>query len=94
MKRSTLLILSFFAVAVGYGQTKKDTAKARYDYFVKIRVQDYQQLIGIAGDYSKQVKYNPLMKSDDKVTVQINIEKYLFDLPKSVKLDSVKAIKK
>lgn len=94
MKRAILLILSLLAVAVSYGQTTKDTAKAKYDYFVKVPVRDYQQLINIANDYQKQLKYNSLMKADDKISVQINIEKYLFDLPKSVKLDSVKAIKK
>lgn len=84
----------FLIAAMGAFAQKSDTAKARYDYFVKVPVRDYQQLINIANDYQKQLKYNSLMKADDKISVQINIEKYLFDLPKSVKLDSVKAIKK
>ena len=90
----TLIIAEFMLVAsvTAFSQPKttvKDTSKVKYDYFVKVPMRDYQQLIGIAGDYQKQIKYNQLMKSDDKIGMQINLEKYLFDLPKSVKRDSI-----
>lgn len=85
-----LLTIALVAATTGAYAQKADTVKAKYDYFVKVPVRDYQQLIGIANEFQKHIKYNPLMSDKDSRALEVNLEKYLFDLPKSVKLDSVK----
>jgi len=89
MKKLLFIALALSATGA-FAQTKKDTAKAKYDYFVKVPVRDYQQLIQIGNEFQKAIKYNPLINDKDSRALQVNLEKYLFDLPKSVKLDSVK----
>lgn len=88
MKKTILLTALIGASLVSWGQTKKDTAK--YEKFVKVPISDYQQLVGLADAYKGAVKYNPLISDKDSRAFEANLEKYLFDLPKRVKLDSVK----
>lgn len=87
-----LITIALVALTTGAYAQKVDTAKAQkpvYDYFVKVPVRDYQQLIQIGNEFQKTIKYNPLINDKDSRALQVNLEKYLFDLPKSVKLDSV-----
>jgi hypothetical protein len=95
--KKTVLVVAILAFSLGsFAQAKKDTTKQKavYEKFIKVQVGDYRQLIDIANDYKTQVKYNALMEPADKIAIQVNIEKYLFELSKKVKIDSVLSLKK
>lgn len=88
MKKSIVTLMLAFIVSAAFSQKPDTTHRKEYEYFIMVSIKDYQQLTGIATAFVSQIKYNPLVKADEKISAQINIERYLFDLPKSVKLDS------
>jgi hypothetical protein len=82
----TTLILS--ACLTASAQTKP--TPPQYKKVVVIDVQDYQTLTGALNDSKISVIYNPGMTADQKVTMQQQIDAYLKELVKRVRLDSVK----
>lgn len=90
MKKTALLIIACVAVLGLHAQTKPDTTKPKYDYFIKIPVSDYQQLAQALNAYKTIVVYDPNSTDAQKVKLIQGIEQYLRDLPSRVKIDSVK----
>jgi hypothetical protein len=69
-------------------QTKKDTLK-HYQKFIKLEPQDLNQLIMIATDYRRLSTYDPAQGGDAKVSLQVNLDKWLKELQSKLKIDSV-----
>ncbi|MDB5144230.1 MAG: hypothetical protein JWQ66_2943 [Mucilaginibacter sp.] len=88
MKTALLIILCAFTQVL-HAKTKPDTTKHKYDYFVKIPVGDYQQLVQALNAYRSIVVYDPNSTDAHKVKLIQGIEQYLRDLPSRVKIDSV-----
>lgn len=92
MKKTFLTLALSGIVAICFAQkasVKKDTAKVKYDYFAKLPVQDVQQYFGILTDYRRLITYDPNQTSDQKINMQIGIDKYLKTLNEKVKIDSL-----
>jgi hypothetical protein len=57
--------------------------------FVKLPASDYQKLVSTAVDYKTQIIYNPFLTGDEKTAMQINYDRYIYNLKKSTKVDSL-----
>lgn len=101
MKKTILMIVLLISAICSRGQNKAQwetesrpdtakTSKAKYNYFVKVPVQDYQQLANALNEYKRLSIYDPQVSDAQKVQLFKNIESYLKELPGRLKLDSVK----
>ncbi len=62
--------------------------KPKYNYFITLPEDIYIQLINIAHNYKDQQVYNQKLTNDQKVALTQSVDMYLFDLSKSIKVDS------
>lgn len=92
MKKTILTLVFSGLIAIGFAQStpvKKDTAKVKYDYFAKLPVQDAQQYFSILSDYRRLITYDPNQTPDQKINMQVGIDKYLKTLNEKIKIDSL-----
>lgn len=76
--------MAIMAIAtVTFGQTKP-----KYNYSVILTPSDYNRLVDLAHNYKDDQAYNPKLNSEQKVAYIQNIDMYLYNLNKSVKVDS------
>jgi len=93
MKKALLISLITLSTIAAFGQAKKDTAKAKYSYFIRLSPNDIQQFLNLLDDYRNLQTYNPLLTPDKIVSMQKNIDAYKKDLQNRLKIDSVKISK-
>jgi hypothetical protein len=91
MRKIYLITLIISAGMTASAQTKP--IPPQYKKVVVIPIEDYQTLAGALNDSKASVIYNPQLTSDQKVQQQQAIDAYLRELPKRVKIDSVKVDK-
>ena len=76
--------MAIMAIAtITFGQTKP-----KYKYSVILTPADYNRLMDLAHNYKDDQAYNLKLNSEQKVTYIQNIDMYLFNLNKSIKIDS------
>jgi hypothetical protein len=90
MKKIILLLAFMVPVTLSFCQTK--SVKPQYNYSITLPENVYAQLVNIAHDFKDQQIYNQKLTTDQKVTISQSIDMYLFNLPKSIKVDSVLAV--
>lgn len=86
------MLIPLFSGVLKAQTAKKDSAKQHEEHFYRIPERDYRILTSLAADYKQAVMYDPQMGPAQKVALFQFIEKYLVDIPKRVKADSVKVI--
>jgi hypothetical protein len=87
-----ILLLTSLTVEAQTKTTKKDTVK--YDYFVKISVQNYQTLVQVANLYKNTVVYSPTLTDKEKIDQQKQLDSFLNQKNLNPVLDSVKVSNK
>jgi len=71
---------------------KADSAAKTVHYastYIKLPVSDFRKLVNTAVDYKTQVIYNPFLSGDEKTALQISYDRYIYNLNRSIKIDSV-----
>lgn len=86
------LILPILLTAVSL--TCAAQTKPQYKKVVVIPIEDYQTLVGALNQSKSALIYQPGITADQKVQTQQQIDAYLQELPKRVRLDSVKVEEK
>ena len=89
-----VLICSISTILKAQTKAKADTSKPKYNYFVTVPINDYQQIVNSLNEYKRLQMYDPTAKPEQQVQLFKGIEAYLKDLPNRVKLDSVKVTPK
>jgi hypothetical protein len=84
MKKSILILALLAITSISFGQTKP-----KYKYSVTLSPDELNHLLQYAYDCKDQQLYNPKLTNEQKVSNTQNIDMYLFDLHKRLKIDSV-----
>lgn len=84
MKKSILIIALITLSTVTFSQTKP-----KYKYKITLGADEFNRLLELVHNYKDDQVYNQKLSSDQKVTYTQNIDIYLFNLSKTVKIDSV-----
>jgi aromatic ring hydroxylase len=94
MKKSLLFAAALVAfAAASFAQTKPKTPAAptprkQHTYTVTLPANDYQQLVQLASEHKGTILYMPTLTADQKVQYMQQLETYLVQLPKRIKVDS------
>ena len=70
-----------------YLYTLKKSTKV--DSVLTLSNADYEKLVTTAEDYKAQIIYNPFLSGDEKTSIQVAFDRYLYNLKKTVKFDSI-----
>jgi aromatic ring hydroxylase len=96
MKKTILLAAALVAfAAASFAQTQpktaspvKPTPRKQHTYTVTLPANDYQQLVQLASEHKGTILYMPTLTADQKVQYMQQLETYLVQLPKRIKVDS------
>jgi len=88
--KKLLLILLLSIPVIGFSQVKVDTPKPVYKKVIVLEVNDVNICINGLNELKRLVMYEPNTTADQKVEAYKNIETYISELNKRIKLDSVK----
>lgn len=96
MKSTIITLILAFAALAGFAQNKPkaDSVKAQYEKVVIVPIADYQSLINFVSGYRNLTTYGPNGNPGDKLNEQAAVDQYLMNLPKRIRIDSVKTTKK
>jgi len=94
MKRTFLLATILLSTATLFAQAKTEPkaapTKPQYQKVVQIPIEDFNALYEIANHSRQRAIYDPNFEPEQAVNYQKQIDAYLKELGKRVKLDSVK----
>lgn len=89
--------LSMVSLALGQSKTKKDTTKfaplknPNFEYFVKLKVEDTDNLLKIINSYKNMIPWDYTLKTDkQKVDIQMAVNLLQAQLMNTLKVDSLK----